>query len=144
MAFATVDDIADRLEEPGGLAAGPLASATLLLDLATAIVAQAVDRDEAWAAALTPVPEILRGLTIELVCRAMASPQGLKSATEQLGAYQRGETYRDGMSSHLLLTDQEAMLARRTVEGANTASPRVPSVLDDVDDSTPVGDTWWG
>jgi hypothetical protein len=131
MAFASVDDIAVRLE------AAPLsntseAAAEMLLKLATAIIAQAVDKDDEWAAALTPVPTILRALTVELVCRAMASPQGLASASETLGAYQRSETYRRDLSSALLLTDMEEKLARRTVLGQRSGTAQMKSLASDL------------
>lgn len=116
MAFATTDDVAARLER-ATLTAEQLADATMLLDVATAAIAEVVDKDEAWAAALDPVPALLKGLTVDLVCRAMGAAQGLISASETLGAHTRSETYNRDGSSAVVLTDQEALVARRVVHG---------------------------
>jgi hypothetical protein len=125
LAFATTSDIAVRLKETT-LSAEDEASAALLLELATAIIADAAGKSEDWANELDPVPRVLWGLTIELVCRAMASPQGLVSATETLGARSRSESYRRDLSSALVLTPQEERLVRSAVYGtlAGSSTPR--------------------
>lgn len=134
MALASTDDVAARLGV-SALSAEQAGAATLLLDLATAVVVEAVDKDADWAAALSPVPDVLRGLTVELVCRAMASPQGLTSASVTLGEATRTETYRRDPSSPLVLTTQEQLLARGAVYGTTSGSstPRaLPDRLNDL------------
>lgn len=131
MAFATAEDIATRLGEES-LSVADKASAELLIDLATAVIAEAVDQDDEWAKGLNPVPTIVRALTIELVCRAMASPQGLTSASESLGAYTRSESYRKDPSTALLLTDMEERMLRRAILGQLSGSVRIESHVDDI------------
>lgn len=134
MAFATAEDIATRLGEES-LSATEKGSAELLIELATAVIAEAVDQDDAWAEELAPVPTIVKALTIELVCRAMASPQGLASATETLGAYSRSETYRKDLSSALMLTELEERMLRRAIVGQLSGSVRIESHIDDIYDA---------
>jgi hypothetical protein len=130
VAFATTDDIAARLEEPE-LSAESEAAASMLLDLATAVVTQAAGKDSDWADALDPVPDVLRGLTIEVVCRAMARPRGLVSVSETLGQHQRSENYgTSGGSSSLFLTDLEERIVREAVYGTLTGSS-TPRALPD-------------
>lgn len=131
MAFASTDDIAARLGE-SSLSEADEASAEMLLEFATAVIAQAVDKDDEWADALDPVPKILRLMTVELVCRAMASPQALGSATETLGAYSRSETYRRDLSTSLVLTDLEERMLRRAIIGRLSGSAEVESLASDV------------
>ena len=86
MAFATVPDVATRQGRTFTTAEED--SVEVLLDYATAAIADAALKDDAWAEALDPVPTILKGLTIELVGRAMANHEGLTSMSEQIGSYQ--------------------------------------------------------
>jgi hypothetical protein len=133
MAFASIDDIAARLEETA-LSAVAQVSATQLIATATAIICQAAgETDDDWFDDLTSVEQdLVKGLTIDLVCRAMASPQGLVSATETLGAYERSEAYRRDPSSALLLTPQEEALVARIVGRTGSGSVRVESLVHDV------------
>lgn len=135
MAFASTDDIAARLQE-SSLSGTLLTSVELLLDLATAVIAEAAGKDDAWATELEAdgVPTILRGLTIELVCRALASPQGLKSASEQLGAYQRQEVYSGDPA--LTLSEVEQEIVRRAVNGSTAGSSKVDSHITEIHDLT--------
>lgn len=134
MAFATADDIATRLGEES-LSPADKASVELLIELAASVIAEAVDQGDEWTEELDPVPTIVKALTIELVCRAMASPQGLASATETLGAYSRSETYRKDLSTALLLTDMEERMLRRAVIGQLSGSVRIESHVDDIYDA---------
>jgi hypothetical protein len=116
LAFATVDDIATRLEETS-LSATAQASATQLLDEATALIVDAAGKLEADISGTAF--EVCKGQTIRLVCRTMASPQGLRSASETLGAYSRTEAYgQEAMS----LTKDEELRIRRAVWGSITDS----------------------
>jgi len=91
VAFATVTDVATR--QGRTFTSTEEDQVTLLIELATAAIADAALKDDAWAAALTPVPDIIKGLTIELVGRAMANYEGLTSSSEQIGSYQYMKSY---------------------------------------------------
>lgn len=118
MSFATADDIAARLGRD--LAAGETEPVDLLLEGATAMIAEAAGQDDDWSDALTPVPRVLKFVCIEAVCRAMANPQGIASLQEQLGAYSSTVHFRDlDMGGGLWLTDAERRQIRRVI-GAGT------------------------
>ena len=90
----------------------------MLLDFATAAIADAALKDDAWAAALSPVPTILKGLCVELVGRALANPKGLTSGSKQLGQYQSMESY-NKENPAFTLTAIERRIVRRTVGSLN-------------------------
>jgi hypothetical protein len=129
MAFASADDVATRLGETP-LSEADQAAASQLLDFATAVLTDAVDKSTGWADELDPVPEVLKGLAVELVCRAMASPQGLAAASETLGAYTREETYRRDLSTAMALTPVEERIARSAVYGSSSGSSSPESLVD--------------
>lgn len=125
MAFATADNVADRLGRK--LSDAENGSAEFLIDAATSLVADAVDRDEAWAEALDPVPKVLRLIVVEATCRALNNPAGLDSLQESLGDHSHTQTFRRGAdAAGLLLTKPERELARRTVLGAGLTTMRTP------------------
>lgn len=129
MALATSADVAARM----GITFTDEQSdqCDLLLVSATALVADAVGQDDDWAAALSPVPAVVKAITIECVRRAMVNPGGLTQQSRQLGAFQQSESYRRD-SGELMLTNVEARALRRAVHGASasTGSPRVGSIID--------------
>lgn len=129
MAFATTDDVGTRLgrdlSDPETLAV------TFLLEGATAVIAEGAGRDDDWAAALDPVPKLLKLLAVELTCRALANPNALDGLTEQLGAFNYSARFRNE-GGGLLLTKTEELIVGRVVNGSNRASPRTPSILDDI------------
>ena len=125
MAFATADDVSDRLGRE--LSTGETQSINYLLDAATAVIAQAANQSDAWASSLTPVPNILRVVTVELVCRALANPKQLDSLNEALGQY----NYSARFSGSLFLTDAEQRLVARTVNDGS-GSVRIPALPEDV------------
>lgn len=131
MAFATPEDVATRLgRELGEIAAG---TAEQLLDAATAVIANAADKSDAWAEALDPVPGILRFMCVELVVRAMANPESLARLQEQLGAYSSTRAFASASAGGgLMLSDVETMLVRRTIFGTLSGSARVESIVDDL------------
>jgi len=117
MAFATATEVATRQNRT--FTAGETAAVSDLLDTATAAIAAAADKDDAWAAALTPVPAILRGLTIELVGRALANRDGLFSQSETIGSYSISQSFNKDIPSPFVLTDLERRVVRRTVGSLN-------------------------
>ena len=131
MPFATAEDVATRL----GRSLDPTEAAKVdgMLEAATANIAAAADKNDAWAAALSPVPNVLHFLAIELVIRAMPNPGGLRSQSETLGAYQSSQAFRDDSNGGgLALTQVEESLVRRTVYGTTTASIKTESLADDL------------
>lgn len=124
MAFATNADVQTR--QGRTLTSAESDAVDYLLDIATAVIAQAADKDDTWAAALTPVPTIIRGLTVELVSRALDNPTGLSSLQEQIGSYQYTKSFNRGLPSGLVLTDIERQIIRRTIGSVNYSS-RTPT-----------------
>lgn len=140
MSFATAGDVAVRLGR-GPLTSGQTAQATALLEQAAGAIADAVGKDAAWAAALNPVPPVVRGVCIEAVVRVMLNPGGVRSQSAQLGAFQHAESFRDGMGA-LELTDSEERRVRRAVFGAGSGSVRVGGLIDDVLENRLLGDKY--
>lgn len=117
MAFATTDDIGDRLGRT--LSAGEEQSVALLLEGAQAVIEDCAGKAEG---AMAEVPSILRFVAIELVCRALANPNQLQGLSEGLGQHNYSARFRD---AGLWLTRTEEMLVRRAVHGTTTAGVAV-------------------
>jgi len=130
MAFAITDDVALRLGRD--LTSSEEDQVELLLGLATATIANAADQTEEWAAALSPVPVLLKGFCIELTCRALANPSGLFSQSETIGSYSYSKSFNKDVSSAMALSDVEVLVIRRAVNGTNSGSARAENVLDDI------------
>lgn len=133
--FATVDELALRLGTT--LTDTQAATGRMLLEMATGLIIEAVDKTDAWAATLDPIPRYLRAVCLEAVARVSQNPAGVSSESETLGAYSRTSRYEfhrgADQPSGLVLTDIEERLCRRAVWGSNTAGARTPPrVLEDV------------
>lgn len=126
MAFATSTDVARRLGRD--LTSSEEDQVELLLDLATAAIANAADLTDAEAS--TPVPTVIRGFCIELTCRALANPSGLFSKSETIGSYSYTQNFNRDVSSAMALSDVEVLVIRRTLLGSNAGSARAENVLD--------------
>jgi hypothetical protein len=126
MAFASVEDIAARLGRV--LTDLEKGAATFLLEGAQAIVEIAVEKTEEQ---IVPLPPVLRFVTVEVVCRAMANPQGLASESETLGAYSHTERYSGEGVSDILLTKLEELMVRRAVHGTLSGTAQTGSVVSD-------------
>ncbi len=136
--FATLAELALRLGKasPDDLTAAQRAQGEFLLEMATGLIVETVDKTDAWAQALDPIARVLRAVCLEATARAMQNPSGVSSESETLGAYSHTSRYeftsRTGPVG-LGLTDDESRLCRRAVYGTNTAGPRFrPGVVDDV------------
>ncbi len=123
MSFATQADVGVRLEKT--LTAEQQASATQLCAEATAIICDAAGVAEGDVTDSQTLA-IFKGLTVSMACRTMASPQGLRSASTQLGAHIRTEAYG---SEAMALTARERSLVRGAANGSLTTI-RTP-VVDD-------------
>jgi len=117
VAFATADDVATR--QGRTFTDTEEASVEVLLDYATASIADAALKDDAWAEALDPVPIILKGLCVELVGRAMANSEGLTSLSEQIGSYQYQKSFGRDNSAAFTLNSIERRIVRRAVGNLN-------------------------
>lgn len=126
--FATVNDVQLRLGRD--LTEAEEATVDLLLTLATATIANAADLDDVKAAAIDPVPTVIRGFTVELTCRALANPDGLFSKSETIGSYSYTQSFNKDVSSAMALSDTETLVIRRTLLGSNSGSARAETVLD--------------
>jgi hypothetical protein len=123
--FATADDVAARLGRE--LTAGETATVDYLLTMASAIIAEAAGKDDGWVVTLNPVPQLLRGLSVELTVRALANPNQLAQLREQLGSYSYAATF--ASDAGMALKPVEVMLVRRTVHGATSGSAPMRSVF---------------
>lgn len=128
MAFATVTDVATR--QGRTFTTAEQDSVELLLDFATAAIADAALKDDDWASALSPVPAILKGLCVELVGRALANSEGLTSQSEQIGSYQYMKSFNKEATTAFALTNIERRIVRRTV-GSLTYEIRTPTATED-------------
>lgn len=130
-AFATATDLLARLGETEFTDGAEAAQAAVFLNNATANIAAAVGKTDEWAAALSPVPAALKALCVELAARAMVNPTGVRSQSEQLGSWQRSESYTD--DAHLIdLSPSETLRARAIVYGSNSGSAQATSTMDDI------------
>lgn len=129
--FATTEELAARAGRT--FTDAEVLQAEGLLAAATAVISDAAGKTEAWAATLSPVPNMLRFLCIELANRVLANPDGLRSSSEQLGAYQNSRSFRDAAAgAGLLLSTVEELLVRRTVYGRTTGSAKTESIVNDI------------
>lgn len=129
MALATTTDVQTRLGR--ALTDTEEDTVEFLIEAVTGLIANAVGKAESWADTLTPVPRVIKFVTVEAVLRAINNPQGVASFSKQLGAFQQSQTFRrDEMG--LVLTPTEEKLVRRAVHGRTTGSPSVGSILDDI------------
>jgi hypothetical protein len=143
--FATLADLAVRLGRASSseLTAAQQAQGTLLLTLATGLITQAVDRDSTWADALSPVPTLLRAITLEVAARVMQNPVGARSESETLGQYQHSTSFTD-RSHGLMLTDAEVVLCRRVIVGVSSGSAALDSMVTVLANNETLFDGWSG
>lgn len=130
MAFATTTDVSTRLGRD--LTATEDDTAEYLLDAAAAVIGATVDMAVADLDAET-VP-VLKYLSVDLVCRALRNPEGIASYSEQLGSYQRSQTFANKNEAALSLTKMEQALLRRAVHGQLTGSSRPESTATELYD----------
>lgn len=128
MAFATVSDVATR--QGRSFTDSEEDTVGVLLDFATASIADAALKDDAWAESLDPVPVILKGLCVELVGRALANTEGLTSLSEQIGSYQYQKSFGRDNSAAFTLNSIERRIVRRTV-GSLNYEVRTPTATED-------------
>lgn len=110
MSLASTEDVAARLGRE--IATGELPAVEFLLDAADNVIAEVggvatgdLDGEQ------TPG---LRFIAADLVCRALANPQGLRSLQEQLGQYSSSVQFRDLLAGGgLELTPDERRRVRR-------------------------------
>lgn len=117
--FASVDDVAARLGRD--LTAAEQETVTGLLEGVASEIAGVVGEDDAWVAALDPVPGELRSVSIEASVRVLVNPTGAQSVMEQLGSFQRSESWASGRVAGLELSASERRRVRRAVNGSVTA-----------------------
>jgi hypothetical protein len=133
MAFATAADVATRLGR--NLTTEESAMAEQVIESVTAQIVDAVDRDLDWAAALDPVPGLLKSLCVEKVIVVGSNPQGLASESRTLGQASSSKTFQRSNDAGIFLTDQEQRLVRMAVYGSlsGSSTPRtVPDRLIDL------------
>jgi hypothetical protein len=126
--YATASDIETRLKASTGLEFNDdqLAAAELLCEAASAVI-------DACAGVTEPKdpPPILRFVAIEVVCRAMANPQGLSSEQETIGAYSYAQRYL-AEGGGLWLKPLEEQMVRQAVHGRLSGSAEAKSLASDV------------
>jgi hypothetical protein len=121
--LASTDDVAARLGRP--LTDEELATQVpYLLHMAAATIADAAGYDDGWVASLTPVPNLLRGMSVELVNRALKNPSQATQIRQQVGSYAYQAAW---ANPGFVLSDQEEAMIRRTVHGRTTVSVHIAS-----------------
>lgn len=133
--FASLDDLALAMGMVNAAAFSELQAAqgSLLLELASGLITDAVGRDAEWAAALTVVPTVLRVVCLEAAKRVMYNPSGARSESEQLGQHQHSISFTDD-AHHCALTPGEERMCRLAVHGTLRASARAETLADDIAD----------
>lgn len=129
MAFADAADVGIRLGR--ALTDEETATAELIIELVEGLIADAVGENAAWVTGLSPVPGVLRVLCIEKAVAAISNPSSAASWSEQLGQWQRSETYPRAADVGLFLSETEQRLARRAAGLAPSASSRPASLVGD-------------
>jgi hypothetical protein len=133
MAFATPADVKRRLGRDLNEAEAGIVD--FLLEAATAGITAAVGKTDEWADALNPVPRIVKIVTVELVMRAKANPDGVVSMREQLGSYAVSQQYRAAAETmDILPTRSEELLLRQAVFGRTSGSVKTESVATELYD----------
>lgn len=129
MSLAASTDIADRLGRD--LATGETAPVNLLLESAEAVIAAAADIEvDALATLTTDQIKKLKWVCIELVCRSLPNPQGIRGMQETLGQHSTNVQFRDLYEGGgLVLTATEELIVRRAVHGTTTGSSRAVSIV---------------
>lgn len=130
MAFATSEHVATRLGRD--LTAAEQELVEQVIGDVAGLIAAAVGKTEAWAAALDPVPVYFRALCIEKAISIGSNPANLAAQTKQIGSYSIGETFRRSDAAAIFLTPGEERAVRRAYYGASSASARIGSIADDV------------
>jgi hypothetical protein len=126
--FATVDDVRARL----GLASmtdDQAAQTTILLELATGLILDAVEKDDDWLDTLDVIPPRLRVTCIEATVRGFVNPSGARSQSETLGAHSFSQSWADAAAG-MQLTEREERACRRAVFGTLAGSSRAYTVAD--------------
>jgi hypothetical protein len=134
MAFAAPLDLGDWLDET---IAADDARATLLLDLVTGLIAAEIGFGDGWAAALDPVPVVVKGVCLAAAARAWSNPESLRSLQEQLGSFQEARTY---TIAGLALTDAERDVVQNALGESGTAAARSESWMTDLYDADLIPD----
>lgn len=138
MAFATTEDVAVRL---GRTLTDPEDDLVeqVIADV-TGLIAEAVGKDAAWAAALDPVPSTFKALCVEKAIAVGSNPNGLAAKSESLGAFSTSETFRRDTGVGVFLTDDDERRVRFALHGSSTASTRQQSIVDVAIDLAEDGD----
>lgn len=129
MAFATASDVATRLGR--ALTDDETDQATAAIVTVTGLIVEAVYQDDAWAAALDPVPTTLSTICIEKAISVIANPTNIASGSETLGAHQVSQTYPRSSDVGVFLSAGERTRARRAVYGSQITDVRTPTELED-------------
>lgn len=127
MALATPEQLGRRLGVT--LTDAQQDHVTTLLDLATSLVLDAVDQDQAWLDAQADPPERLVVTCLEAAVRAFVNPSGARAQSESLGGHSFSQRWADGTTG-LELTEREERACRRAVYGSNIAGIRNLTLAD--------------
>lgn len=137
MALAAVSDIEDRLAVE--LTATQQSQVEYLLDAATTTVLQSIGKDQDWVDDQDELPDTLKRVTVEIVCRVYNNPDAVDSKRETIGSYSYSEDLRNEAVDRagrplppLFPTPAERAMLREAVGAPTTTGVRMESVLDDV------------
>src|SRR5262245_28860030 len=126
--LASIADVEKRMGRP--LTAAEEGQAESALTLVTALICDAVDRNQAWVASLIDVPPALTGLCVEKAVQIIANPQSLASESSQLGQRSISRTYPRYADTAPFLSAAEERIARLAVYGVLTGSSTPRALMD--------------
>lgn len=128
MAFATAANVAAR-QGVAEYTGTDLAQVNALLDAAYDLILDSVGKTAAWAEDEdTTVPDAFQHVSVEVVSRALANPNGARSTSESLGTYSYSQSFQDGVAGFVLTAAEERRL-RLALYGRLTASATLGSIL---------------
>lgn len=122
--YATPADIAARL--------GRTLTAQEVTSYESIIEAVSAEVDVRLGKSLADAPPAIKGVVVTASIRGAANPTGAARVAETIGALSRSETFPKSGDGSTFLTATEERLIRRAIFGRTTGSPRIGSVLDDV------------
>lgn len=131
--FASVQDVEVRIGRD--LDDAEQALADYVLRATTALIAEELNHDADWVAALTPVPPTFAAVCVTRAVDAVSNPSVVQATTESLGAYSISQTLRRSTEDFACLSASERAAVRLAWYRTDSATVFPASILEEL----PVG-----
>lgn len=125
MIYATTAEVAARLGR--ALTSAEQTQVSEVLVGVGGLLHEAAGKPAAWDP--VPPPPLFKTLSVEKAVGVIANPLSLASESEQLGAYQRSQTFQRGMDVGIFLTEHEEQLVADAVYAPTSGSSTARSIL---------------